>query len=864
MRNRILVALQFASLSFTASPAGDGSQVAQTSVTYAAKGGPGQGRHVVFLAGDEEYRSEEALPMLAKILSQRHGFRTTVLFSVDPDGTINPKASQSLSNSAALDTADVVVMSLRFRAWPDEDMARFDRFLRAGKPIVALRTSTHAFNGFPKGGPWETWNYNNQGGFGKRVLGETWLTHWGRHKVEATRGVIEPAERDHPVLRSVTDIFGDTDVYEAYPPPDATILVRGIVLQALTTDSPPASHRKVRVTDRQEQGVNDPPMPIVWTRVHKNESGTTNRILMTTMGSATDLENEGLRRLVVNGVYWGLGIAVPARADATYVDEYVPSFYGFDGFRPGLRASDFELGKKVPGVPLPRPIQAAACTALANRALPNTTISAAQAVTNGSFTPPGVANAITGLPPFCRVAGVIAPTADSQILFEVWLPLEKWNGKFAGVGNGGWAGIISFPALADHLRRGYAVASTNTGHEPAPGQNMAKFAFDKPEQLIDFAYRSHHETAMKGKALTEGLYGKAPAQSYFVGCSSGGYEGLMAAQRFPSDYDGIVSAMPANNWTRLMAGDLDATLAVFQDPASQLPAPALGLLHRAAVAQCDTSDGVTDGVLEDPRRCKFDPASLLCRANQDSATCLTKAQVDAARRIYGGLKDPNTGAQLYPGLAPGSEPFWPNRDPANPFPIPISHFKWLVFGDPNWDWKMFRFTDPAGYQAFQRAEAKHAPILNATDPNLRAFRDRGGKLIQYHGWNDQLISPQNSIDYYESVLSFFGTGPPSPQGGSSGTGRPDRAQVLRDVQSFYRLFMVPGMAHCAGGTGPTTFDMLAALEQWVERGIVPDQVIATRVVSGVVDRIRPLCPYPQTAVYKGQGDTNAAASFVCR
>jgi hypothetical protein len=340
-------------LSLTRLPAAD------TSVTYEPKPGPGKGRHIVLLAGDEEYRSEEALPMLAKILSQRHGFKSTVLFSVDPDGTINPKATRSLSNPAALDSADLVIMSLRFRAWPDEDMARFDKLLRAGKPIVALRTSTHAFNGLAKGGPWESWNYNNAGGFGKRVLGETWVTHWGRHKVEATRGVIEPAQREHPVLRGVTAIFGDTDVYEAYPPPDATILVRGIVLQALTPDSPPATYRKPRATDKQEQGVNEPPMPVVWTRQHKNDNGTTNRILTSTLGSATDLENEGLRRLLVNAVYWGLGLDVPARADVAYVDKYEPSFYGFDGFRKGLRASDFELGKTVPGEPLPRPVPGA-------------------------------------------------------------------------------------------------------------------------------------------------------------------------------------------------------------------------------------------------------------------------------------------------------------------------------------------------------------------------------------------------------------------------------------------------------------------------------------------------------------------------
>jgi hypothetical protein len=357
MRHRTAraAALLLSGLTFAAPHAKSAPQASDTSIVYEGKSGAGKGKHVVFLAGDEEYRSEEALPMLAKIVSQRHGFKATVLFSVAADGTIDPKNTRSLSNPQALETADAIVMLLRFRNWPDEDMARFDAKLKAGTPIIGLRTSTHAFNGLPKGGPWESWNYNNQGGFGKRVLGETWLTHWGKHKVEATRGAIEPSQRSHPLLRGVTDIFGDTDVYEAYPPADATILVRGIVLQTLASDSPPADYRKARATDKEQQGVNDPAMPVIWTRLNKNENGTTNKVLTSTMGSATDFENEGLRRLVVNAIFWGLGMDVPAKADVTYVDEYVPSFYGFDGFRKGLRASDFELGKKVPGTPLARP-----------------------------------------------------------------------------------------------------------------------------------------------------------------------------------------------------------------------------------------------------------------------------------------------------------------------------------------------------------------------------------------------------------------------------------------------------------------------------------------------------------------------------
>jgi feruloyl esterase len=220
---------------------------------------------------------------------------------------------------------------------------------------------------------------------------------------------------------------------------------------------------------------------------------------------------------------------------------------------------------------------------------------------------------MTNLPPFCRVAGVIKPTSESQIRFEVWMPLQTWNGKFAGVGNGGWAGNISFGALAEQIRRGYASASTNTGHEAAPGVNAARFAFEHPEQLIDFAYRAHHETALKGKALVQAFYGKAHERAYWIGCSSGGYEGLMEAQRFPADYDGIVAGAPANNWTRLMAGDLHGTLAVLKDSSSNLPPGALGVLHRAALAACDSDDGVVDGVLDDPRRCKFDPAHRIRR-----------------------------------------------------------------------------------------------------------------------------------------------------------------------------------------------------------------------------------------------------------
>ncbi len=331
-------------------PAGD-------HIVYEGKDGPGKGKHVVFLTGDEEYRSEEGLPMLAKILSQRHGFKCTVLFSVDADGTINPNNGTSLGNPAALDSADAIVMLIRFRKWNDAALEKFDAAVNRGIPIIGLRTATHAFNGIPKDSPYAKWNWNNpDGGWGRAVLGETWVSHWGKHRAEATRGVIEPSAKDNPILRGVADVFGTTDVYEAAPPSDATILMRGISLAGMNPTDTPADYKK-KSRAGAEQGVNDPAMPVAWTREVKNASGKSNKVLCTTMGAATDLTNEGLRRLVVNGVFWGLGLEVPAQTDVTYVDPFKPLMYGtkdgadaadphrFRGFRKGARPEDLGIGK---------------------------------------------------------------------------------------------------------------------------------------------------------------------------------------------------------------------------------------------------------------------------------------------------------------------------------------------------------------------------------------------------------------------------------------------------------------------------------------------------------------------------------------
>lgn len=309
------------------------------SLAFDPKGEP-KNKHIVLLSGDEEYRSEESMPMLAKILSQRHGFKCTVLFALDPDGTINPDNIRSLADAHVLDTADLIVMALRWRDYPDEQMKHFVDAYRRGVPIIALRTSTHAFK--PSGGA-----YQDFAKFGKNVIGEDWVEHWGHHNYEATRGVIEPGMENDPLLRGVTDIFGPTDVYEVYPPKDAKILLRGQVLKGMNADDPPADHRKKRKTDRVEQHVNDPMMPIAWTRLYRNEAGNVNKILTTTMGASVDLQSEGLRRLIVNGVYWAFDLPIPRKANVDYVDPFVARKFGStaSGFKRGMKPADYDLGK---------------------------------------------------------------------------------------------------------------------------------------------------------------------------------------------------------------------------------------------------------------------------------------------------------------------------------------------------------------------------------------------------------------------------------------------------------------------------------------------------------------------------------------
>jgi feruloyl esterase len=466
-----------------------------------------------------------------------------------------------------------------------------------------------------------------------------------------------------------------------------------------------------------------------------------------------------------------------------------------------------------------RVASAASCEELARLALPHATITSARAADE---------------PKSCRVALTLRPSSDSDIKVEVWLPASGWNGKYQAVGNGGWSGSINGRAMTQALQRGYATSSTDTGH----AGGSASFALGHPEKLIDYAYRSEHEMTVAAKKIIAAFYGSGPRWSYWNGCSAGGKQALKEAQRYPEDFDGIIAGAPAANWTGRAAQSIWVAQAVHKDDASFIPPEKYAVIHAAVLAACDAMDGVTDGVLEDPTRCKFDPKVLECNSG-DGDGCLTPAQVVAARRIYSPSINPRTQQPIYRGLERGSELGWKTWGGRTPLSIGTDYFKYVVFEDANWNYMTLDFDRDVA-----RAEKLDSGRINALDPDLRPFFARGGKLIQYHGWNDPQIAPGNSEDYYRSVLKFM--------------------RNADKVSESYRLFMVPGMAHCGGGDGASNFDMLAALERWVEEKKVPERVVASRVRDGKVDRTRPLCPYPQTAHYKGSGSTDDAANFVCR
>jgi feruloyl esterase len=489
------------------------------------------------------------------------------------------------------------------------------------------------------------------------------------------------------------------------------------------------------------------------------------------------------------------------------------------------------------------------CADIAALALPDTTITLAQALPAGANPNPVGTVAL----PICRVVGVTKPA----VKFEVWLPTAGWNGKFQLVGNGGTAGVISYSAMRPAIARGYAVASTDTGHVSS-GSFDSTWALGRPDLIADFGHRGTHVTAVNGKSITRAFYGQKPNYSYYVGCSKGGQQGLMEAQRYPEDFDGLIAGDPANNWTRFYAGShLWYSIATLKDPESYIPASKTALLGAATRAACDAIDGIADGVIDDPRKCNFDPSVLACKAGQDPNTCFTPKQVEAVRKIQTGVRSPALSGELvHPPLLPGAEDGPGGWAAWTTGSAPFTGLHWLaadgffryqVFENPAYDPFTFNFGSDLLF-----ALHKVGPLLDAIDPDLRPLKRRGAKLIVYHGFSDPDISPLNTINYFDSVVDFM-----RHRGD-------DREDARARVNEFFRLFMVPGMQHCSGGPGPNTFDMLTALENWVEQGQAPKSVIASHLTNGVVDRTRPLCVYPRVAVYQGSGSTDDAANFKCR
>ena len=477
-------------------------------------------------------------------------------------------------------------------------------------------------------------------------------------------------------------------------------------------------------------------------------------------------------------------------------------------------------------------LQQPACDSLKTLSLPRAAITAVESVAAGAQAPGRGRGAAAPLPAHCRVAVTLTPSADSHIEMELWLPTENWNGKFLAVGNGGWAGSISFDAMASGLRRGYATASNDTGHKGG----SAAFALGHPEKLVDFGYRAMHEMAVQSKTLIQSFYRRAPQLSYYQGCSTGGRQGMMAAQRYPEDFDAIVAGAPVYNVVHLNVSQVSLQVGMLKNPASLVPPEKRTLFANAVVAACDPRDGVTDGIISEPRACKVDPVVLACKA-EDGPDCLTAAQVANALSAYAPVTT-RSGALVYPGRSPGFETGWRIPTPGAPLnPLFADMPRYVGRQDPNWDPMTFNLeTDLA-------LALKNAGFVEASDPDLATFKGRGGKLLLYHGWADPGPAPENTINYYDAVHRTLG-------------GKQD---------DWMRLFLMPGVGHCGGGVGPDQADFLGAIERWKEQGVAPDQIIATKPAGrgASAPMSRPLCPHPQVARYNGSGSTDDAKNFSC-
>lgn len=476
--------------------------------------------------------------------------------------------------------------------------------------------------------------------------------------------------------------------------------------------------------------------------------------------------------------------------------------------------------------------QQTACDNLKTVSVPNTKITNVEFVPAGPFVTQGRGGRGQNgpqLPVHCRISAVLTPSADSHIEMELWLPTENWNGKFLAVGNGGWAGNIETGAMATALSRGYATASNDTGHKGG----SASFAVGHPDKLIDFGYRSMHEMTVQSKAIIKTFYSRAPQLSYYQGCSTGGRQGMMEAQRYPEDFDAIIAGAPVYNQVHLNTSQVSLQVDMLKDNSRIVPQAKVALFASSVMAACDAKDGVKDGIISDPQSCKFDPASLICKEG-DGPECLTAAQADSAKKAYAPVKTKG-GEFVYPGHSPGFESGWRIPMPGAALnPLFGDMPRYISRQDANWDLMSFDLDKDLALAL------KNGGYIEANDPDLSRFKARGGKLIFYHGWADPGPAPENTINYYSQVVAK--------------TGKTD---------DWMRLFLLPGVGHCGGGVGPDRADWLTALEQWKEKGIAPGEIVASRTRGGQVDMTRPLCPYPQVAKWNGSGNTNEAGSFVC-
>lgn len=489
---------------------------------------------------------------------------------------------------------------------------------------------------------------------------------------------------------------------------------------------------------------------------------------------------------------------------------------------------------------------AASCQALAKLKLPGASIGLARMVAAGEYLLPksGFGNnpgmnlagraELGPNPAFCRVAVILKPTADSNIAVEVWLPRSNWNGKLLTAGNFGSAGSLMYAGMLTALEAGYATTSTDTGHDNAkPDESGLKFALGHPQKLIDYAYRADHLMTVAAKAVVKALYGKAPAHTYWIGCSLGGLEGLIEARRYPADYDGIVAGAPPNPLARFNAFQMYPDWLIQQDPARLIPKEKYEMVHQAVLQACASPIGQKDGFVEEPDKCGFDPAQLQCKAT-DGPDCLTAPQVFLLQQFYAGPTNPRTHELIFPGQARGSEGDMFMFANGQPLGVATELYRYAVFQDPNWDWKTIDWD-----RDVDRAQAKIGPLMDV-DSDLKPFFDHGGKLLLYIGWNDG-HNPEQLIEYYKTLMA-------------------DAGPRARDDS---RLFTIPGMGHCGGGAGCDTFDKIAVIDQWVDEGKAPERIVAGKFDNGNLIRTRPLCAYPLVARYQGTGDPDAAANFIC-